>query len=100
MKKFKKLIFEEKGKLYQMQRELQINVLTDLTLIYGCFIDNECAGYCIVKNHLIRPETATEVFAKFRNQGIATELRNFAISQREFTGLLQILVQNEIRTTF
>jgi hypothetical protein len=43
-------------------------------------------GYCFVKNPLTRPETMTVVRESYRNTGIATELRNYALEQREFVG--------------
>ncbi len=43
-------------------------------------------GYCFIKHPNERPETITVVRKDFRNQGIATNLRNYALKQREFNG--------------
>jgi len=43
-------------------------------------------AYCFVKNPTTRPETTTVVHSKYRNRGIATELRNEVLKMREFTG--------------
>jgi GNAT superfamily N-acetyltransferase len=43
-------------------------------------------GYCFIKYPRKRPETMTVVHEKFRNQGIATHLRNFALKDRKFIG--------------
>jgi RimJ/RimL family protein N-acetyltransferase len=65
---------------------------------YGAFIENieasdlnddfvlDLIGYCFIKYPKKRPETMTIVRKDFRNQGIATDLRNYALNRREFIG--------------
>ena len=51
-------------------------------LAYGCFVypKNILVGYCFIKNPIKRPETMTVVLSKYRNQGVARQLRDFAIN--------------------
>ncbi len=65
---------------------------------YGAFIENleasglnddfvlDLIGYCFIKYPQKRPETMTVVRKDFRDKGIATDLRNYALKQREFIG--------------
>lgn len=47
---------------------------------YGCYKNYKMIGYCFIKKPLERPETTTVVHSKYRNLGIATKLRNYAIN--------------------
>ena len=40
---------------------------------------SEYVGYCFIKNPQIKPETLSVVYSLYRNQGIATKLRNYTI---------------------
>jgi hypothetical protein len=60
---------------------------------YGMFVqinpttaEDKLIAYCFVKNPKSRPETMTVVHIDYRNMGIATELRDYAISRHEFIG--------------
>lgn len=52
----------------------------------GFTVPTDLIGYCFIKFPKLRPETMTVVHKDYRNQGIATKLRNYALEQREFIG--------------
>jgi len=48
---------------------------------FGAYVDNQMVGYVFIKKPKERPETLSVVRKKWRNLGVATSLRNFAIEQ-------------------
>ena len=66
-------------------REIVAKYFSQKWIGYGWW-DSQLIGYCFIKHPNKRPETLTVVRSDYRNKGIATKLRNFAINAREFKG--------------
>jgi GNAT superfamily N-acetyltransferase len=80
--------------LFESKKPPQSQIIDDYFknkwLGYGGFVEEgnhlKMIAYCFVKNPKTRPETLTVVHSQYRNNGIATKLRDWVLEQREFLG--------------